>query len=507
MTPLTRSLLRAASEGDTSLIKSLLAQGADVNSSNAAGQTALMLGAAFGHENVVQFLLTVGARLDLQDELGLSALDWAKKSASISKLIEEAGKAKADRTGDLVAPPPRDFSQTLPLDEPLVRSTLPGLAGAILRDKKKVPLQEVPFEEVPAPTVPLPAVTVPDLSTLAVTAPIDIRETEPPTFEKRYETTPEIIPEPDSTVDSQQSDDTTLPRNQRITIEEAPLPSIKTPASHRIFDLGEPKPQQPPLSKVQVAVPETGKSRRPLVWVLLLLFFFLGVGVFVGYRLLHYLLQQPEPAVVQSPPASAVQPPSIPGRVGPVVGGDLVGTELQLTDAEVSDHNNSSKGKVTVNVRVSQKGIVVLAKAVDGDMNLRRAAEKAAKSSAFSPNKLAGKGAFITGTITYTFFPAVTGGLTTSNEASTPVAGGPLAGAELNLVEPRYSSTATRGVVSKITVVVRVNRQGRVVSWRPLAGDSRFRSAAISAARQSTFSPRKLPGSRDVVGTITYTFH
>ena len=136
MTPLTRSLLRAASESDTSLIKSLLAQGSDVDSSNAAGQTALMLGAAFGHENVVQFLLTVGARLDLQDELGLSALDSAKNSPSISKLIEEAGNAKADPTGDLVAPP-QHSSQTQPLDEPLVRSTLPDWQGLSCETRRK----------------------------------------------------------------------------------------------------------------------------------------------------------------------------------------------------------------------------------------------------------------------------------------------------------------------------------------------------------------------------------
>jgi len=505
MTPLTRSLLRAASEGDSSLIKSLLAQGADVDSSNAAGQTALMLGAAFGHESVVQFLLTVGARLDPQDELGLSALDWAKNSPSISKLITEAGNAKADPTGDLVSPPPVNVTETQPLDEPpLVRSTLPGLAGAIWRDKKKAPLQEAPFEEVPATTEPLPAVTVPDFSTLAVTAPIDIRGTEPPTLEKRYETTPEIIPEPDSTVDSDQNDDTTLPRNQRIAIEESSASPVRTASSNRIFDIAESQVPQPPLSKVQVAVPEHGKS-RPLVWVLVLLFFFLGVGAFVGYRLLHYLLQKPEPAVVQAPASEVVQPPAIPVKSGPVVGGDLVGTELHLTEPEASDINKT--GKVTVNVRVSQKGIVMSADAVSGEANLQRAAEKAAKASAFSPDKLAGKGAFISGTITYTFSPTGSGGPTTSGESSTPVAGGPLAGAEVNLVEPRYRSSASKAVVSKVTIVVRVNRSGRVVSWRPLGGDSRFKSAAISAARQSTFSPQKLPSSGDVVGTITYTFH
>jgi len=57
-----------------------------------------------------------------------------------------------------------------------------------------------------------------------------------------------------------------------------------------------------------------------------------------------------------------------------------------------------------------------------------------------------------------------------------------------------------------VTVVVRVNRAGRVVSWRPLNVDKRLRAWVIRGARASTFDPAKLPGERDLVGIITYTF-
>jgi outer membrane biosynthesis protein TonB len=51
-----------------------------------------------------------------------------------------------------------------------------------------------------------------------------------------------------------------------------------------------------------------------------------------------------------------------------------------------------------------------------------------------------------------------------------------------------------------------VNRAGKVISWRTLEGDSQLRAAALKAAKQTTFSPDKLPGKGEVVGTVTYNF-
>ena len=87
-----------------------------------------------------------------------------------------------------------------------------------------------------------------------------------------------------------------------------------------------------------------------------------------------------------------------------------------------------------------------------------------------------------------------------------PKVGGPLAGTELNVPAPEYPSAARRDrLQGAVTLVIRVNNSGKVVSWRTLEGDQRLRAAAIRAARNATFNSAKLP-KNDVVGTITYTF-
>jgi len=54
------SLIRAAKEGDTETVKTLLAAGADVNAQNWVGQTALMQAAFSGNPDTVQTLLAAG---------------------------------------------------------------------------------------------------------------------------------------------------------------------------------------------------------------------------------------------------------------------------------------------------------------------------------------------------------------------------------------------------------------------------------------------------------------
>src|SRR5688572_913441 len=67
-------LERAARIGDFDGVESELAAGADVNSLDRYGQTALMLAAPRGHLAVVQCLVRHGANLDVRAKFGLSAL-------------------------------------------------------------------------------------------------------------------------------------------------------------------------------------------------------------------------------------------------------------------------------------------------------------------------------------------------------------------------------------------------------------------------------------------------
>src|SRR4030095_6935386 len=77
--------------------------------------------------------------------------------------------------------------------------------------------------------------------------------------------------------------------------------------------------------------------------------------------------------------------------------------------------------------------------------------------------------------------------------------------------EPTYpAALQNSGVSGPITVKVRVNQNGRVISTATTSGDSKLRAAATKAARLATFAPDKLaaahPKSRVFTGTITYEF-
>jgi TonB family protein len=94
-----------------------------------------------------------------------------------------------------------------------------------------------------------------------------------------------------------------------------------------------------------------------------------------------------------------------------------------------------------------------------------------------------------------------------SPEGDLPVTGDALAGAEIKLPKAEYpKSVRSRGISGTITVTVRVNRAGKVISWVTSTGDPRLRAAALKAAKKATFAPQKLPGKGEVVGTITYNF-
>jgi len=68
------ALERAAQTGDVSAVEAELNGGADVDSLDAHGQTALMLAAHKGHLDVVEHLVGRGTDLNVRAKFGLSAL-------------------------------------------------------------------------------------------------------------------------------------------------------------------------------------------------------------------------------------------------------------------------------------------------------------------------------------------------------------------------------------------------------------------------------------------------
>ena len=78
------SLLDAASSGNEILVKKLLKAGADPNYQTTGGKTALMIASKYGYEShlgTVKLLVEAGA-MDIEDENGLAALDYANESYS-----------------------------------------------------------------------------------------------------------------------------------------------------------------------------------------------------------------------------------------------------------------------------------------------------------------------------------------------------------------------------------------------------------------------------------------
>ena len=71
---LNEQLIEAAQRGDLALVKTILAQGADVNGKDEEGATALMVAANAGHLAVVSALLDRGADVDAMSKEGGTAL-------------------------------------------------------------------------------------------------------------------------------------------------------------------------------------------------------------------------------------------------------------------------------------------------------------------------------------------------------------------------------------------------------------------------------------------------
>ena len=373
MSVASAELLRAAVSGNLNSLRALLDQGVDVNSTNKANQTALMLAVAFKRLEVIEYLVLAGADVKVRDELGLTAADWARQDIRITRLLDTS------------------------------------------------PASAVQHESV-------------------------VHGTDEETAEEK--------------------------------LKRARLPM---------------SPVMRTLVRVSVVV-------------------VLIVGGFGAYHFLSPALSN-QPAIVKPEPASTSS--NVPTNVtksGPVVEGELAGTELFLPDAQYPPNATVASGNVTVGIIVSRKGVVVHAETFEGNESLRSAAEKAAWSSAFAPEKLVDKDELSEGIITYSFrrsddskpkFVPVADVIKGSSVSAT--VGGPLAGAERKVVIPKIPKSVPVEQESA-TVVVRVTKAGRVMSYRPLDADEPLRTHLIKAARASTFDPAKLPTDGQVVGIITYKF-
>ena len=69
----------AASGGHTEIIRLLLDENAYIDAESPNGTTPLMMAARYGNNKAVQLLIEEGADIQLKNQLGLSAIDFAKQ--------------------------------------------------------------------------------------------------------------------------------------------------------------------------------------------------------------------------------------------------------------------------------------------------------------------------------------------------------------------------------------------------------------------------------------------
>jgi len=92
-------LIAAARKGDLAAVKTLVEQGASVETKTPYGQTPLYVAAMNGHEPVVQFLLEKGASTDVKDtfyKAPMLAFVLSRKHYAVAKMLVAKSTASAD---------------------------------------------------------------------------------------------------------------------------------------------------------------------------------------------------------------------------------------------------------------------------------------------------------------------------------------------------------------------------------------------------------------------------
>lgn len=91
---------------------------------------------------------------------------------------------------------------------------------------------------------------------------------------------------------------------------------------------------------------------------------------------------------------------------------------------------------------------------------------------------------------------------------STKISGGDLTNQAISLPKPPYPPVAkVARATGDVVVQVTIDEQGRVVTAHAVSGHPLLQAAAVNAARQARFEPRKLSGKpAKLTGTIRYSF-
>lgn len=404
-------LTGAVTSGDESVVRALLADGADVNERTSGGQTPLILAVIFGHTDLVRFLVKAGADPDLRDNLGLNAIDWAKRRGLNEALaiLTNGVEGSTRSTPPAVRPEPAKpvVKETPPDSEPEQRETISPaeksrrwIAGLKQRlDEQELrrlnrneppeprgfeqeePRPEPPrlHEDEPSPVEEEPT-TLMTVSSNENPVTVTVNTTEPAQPEPVKEVHQATVFEPPAPSTSGTG------KRKRCPQCNAVYSDMVSYCAHHIVPL---------VDADEPIISEPSRKNPPLFWIMVIIT--LTGSIVVGSLVTTYLYKS-NLAEAQSAAAQQTQ------KALPEVSAELEGKSVSLPEAvcPVSGPEPAS-ATVVVRVMVDKNGQVYWARGSGGDWLMRGAATDAAMKSTFAPEKLRGRET--EGTITYTFKP------------------------------------------------------------------------------------------------------
>jgi hypothetical protein len=388
------SLTSAVTSGDEKAVSSLLANGADVNETTSGGQTALILAVIFGHTNLIKVLMNAGADLQLRDNLGLNAIEWAQRRGLTEAVSILTNKPRPNT-------PPRRI--TIPLEAPKKAVAEPQAAaveeikeGVSDAEKSRRWLagvkQRLDEQAVRQLNRNEPRVESPPPAEVDRPLPMPMTTRETPVVEKPKPPEPEpvravaaapriLTPPPDPPAKAGK-------RKRCPQCNAIYNGDLVAYCAHHIVPLVD--ADEPILS-------ETAKSNSPLFWILLIIT--LTGSIVAGSLVTTYVYKTRQAAA-----RSAAEQQKHTQKGMPVVNAELAGKAVSLPEAECPVRGPEPvTGSVTVRIMVDKNGQVYWARGLGGDWLMRGAATEAAMKSTFAPEKLRGRET--EGTITYTFKP------------------------------------------------------------------------------------------------------
>lgn len=480
------SVHRAIKSGNSEAVRAALAGGADVNQTNDAGQTPLILAIVAGQHQCLRPLLRAGADPWVRDNTGLNAIDWAtrKGETQLAQSLSTRSQSEAiDNPSDTVKPPVRkqktpplpveDAPRTHLSPDEKARRFIAGLKQRLdEKANRDLPTHPTQTEEQQAPDFEkLLNALIPEVKTTAPpiqAPPITAKKSPPPEV-------PKPVARETTAAQEKPAREQTIPETQRLASKSA------APDLPKKVDVVE-KPA-PPTNDQQTLTREqiTRRYRKAVD---------LPQKIVTPEILpkLDVVADTESPAALSSPSSQLKTTGSSSRRKRCPQCGTIYNSELlaycsydavALVDEAapiVTPGSSNSSPLLWILIL-----IVALLGAITGLFVTERLLRR--------PNVQT---------------QAVTAPQPPTSQKGVPVLRGQLKGKEMSLPEAEVPANTVTEPTSVI-VRVRVDRAGRVYSADSHNDEEVLREASIEAARKSTFSVEKLRG-RGAQGIITYTF-